>query len=106
MNTIEQDLQLLGTTVEEVANTLRSLGIKGHRYGSASCPIFRYLHDKQGHTEVAGVDTFTLNYGVRAVNISLEDNCDDSNMIISVPTIYQFIDAFDDGMYVDLIDRG
>jgi hypothetical protein len=45
---IEQDLKALGNTVDQIADTLQGLGIKGHKEQSTSCPIYRYLQSK-GH---------------------------------------------------------
>jgi hypothetical protein len=50
-NTNEEDLeqkllkeiQALGNTADEVANTLRTLGCKGQSMEADSCPIARYL---------------------------------------------------------------
>jgi hypothetical protein len=105
MNSIEQDLAALGETPDEVAGWLRQFGIKGFRYSPSGCPIYRYLHDRQGHTEILGVDT-AMYKGQEAVNITFEYNCDGSHAtVIPGEAVHQFIDAFDDGMYDDLNDR-
>jgi hypothetical protein len=58
---ILQLLQVLGTTSQEVAATLRRQGVKGYRYGDGgNCPINQYLAN-QG-VEGCGVGAYYISY--------------------------------------------
>jgi hypothetical protein len=46
-------LTRLGTTADEVAATLRDLGIRGQRFDGCDCPVARYLAD-HGHEMAVG----------------------------------------------------
>lgn len=41
---LEKNLENLGSTPDEVAQSLRTLGIKGSRMNSEYCPIAEYIH--------------------------------------------------------------
>lgn len=43
MNALQQALHDMGSTAQEVADTLKQAGIKGRRQSCENCPIARYL---------------------------------------------------------------
>jgi hypothetical protein len=96
MSSIREDLKALGDDENKVANTLRSLGIKGERFGAHSCPIFNYLK-RQGHTNVIGVDedgVIIMRYLVSGLPMEHRG---------SIPyAASSFIFWFDHGSYSDL----
>jgi hypothetical protein len=87
MDIIAQDLKALGNTVDEIADTLQRLCIKGHKEVSWGCPIYFYLKSK-GH------DVSSVGYHYAC--------------IVSQPSFYMpslitdFIRSFDYGQYPDL----
>jgi hypothetical protein len=107
MNSIKQDLQLLGTTSDEVADNLRQMGIKGVRLNPHSCPIFNYLRNAREHIEVRGVDACSdvdHNDEVVITCDPIDDEYDRRVRIVS-SAVYQFIDKFDGGQYPMLIEQ-
>jgi hypothetical protein len=90
MNTIEQDLKALGDIPEQVANSLRALGIKGRRGDEYNCPIARCLRKKGYNVECVGSrNTFSpvVDKPIKNPN-----------------AIFIFINSFDRGQYPDLED--
>lgn len=55
---VEEALALLGKNKEQISNTLRSMGIKGRRFGSNKCPVAHYFQEVL-HKELS-VSTDTL----------------------------------------------
>jgi hypothetical protein len=110
MNSIEQDLQLLGNTSDEVADNLRQMGIKGVRLDPHSCPIFNYLRNAREHIEVRGVDACWHRHG-RNDDVEVVITCDpiddeyERRVRIVSAAVYQFIDKFDGGQYPDMIEQ-
>lgn len=54
---LDEDLHVLGATANEVANSLRRLGIKGQRRIGRNCPIAKYLR-LRGHDIIAATANF------------------------------------------------
>jgi hypothetical protein len=88
MNTIEQDLALLGEhSSHQVMESLIKLGIRGARGNSCACPIFNYLRRK-GHASLI---------------CTTQHHIDTQERAISTPKVVgQFIEAFDAGAYPTL----
>lgn len=91
MNTIEQDLALLGGSVPQIVESLTNLHIKGWRGNSYHCPIYcpiyNYLQRKEHHDLIA-------------VSPSYVDTQDGA---IATPTVVRdFITRFDAGAYPTL----
>lgn len=82
-------LYALGDTVEDVAYTLRQLGVTGCKAKADQCPIANYLRDYAGVERPAvGPGTFT----------------DAAGFVQGMPpAVSQFIIMFDAGGYPDLI---
>jgi hypothetical protein len=85
---IDRALNDLGDTSAQVAQTLRTKGIKGRAVGARSCPIFNYL--KILSYRSAGV---TQNYIADEEGLPL---------VGTTPAVHHFIADFDRGLYPDL----
>jgi hypothetical protein len=91
MNIIRLELLALGSSVNEIFQSLTNLNIKGRCGSHVSCPIARYLQSK-GHRYVA-----VSNKSITTININ-----DD----ISTPdVVVAFIQAFDNGRFPTLEDK-
>jgi hypothetical protein len=106
MNSIQQDLEALGETSDQVADKLRKLGIKGDRFSPTSCPIYNYLC-KQGHDTVCSVDYSNYKREAVAVKTSIYDASygeeDSIKECFHIRPVVDFIMAFDDEQYLDLV---
>lgn len=97
-------LAVLGETPEKVAESLRSKGIKGHRFypggpGSPySCPIAIYLHSVTGR--IAQVD-----HEEAALGEEHEANIDWPVALPLPDGVKDFVEAFDCGMFDDLAEE-
>jgi hypothetical protein len=106
MNSIQQDLESLGETSDQVADKLRELGIKGDRFSPTSCPIYNYLC-KQGHDTVCSVDYSRTREAVAVkTNIWNASYGEDDSIkeYFRIRPVLDFIMAFDLGkQYPDLV---
>jgi hypothetical protein len=85
---IEDDLAALGETPEQVADFLKSRGVKGSTYNVYSCPIANYLNSL--NHKVAGVSCGSIRFEY-------------GREIDTPPVVGQFIVDFDQSKYPELI---
>ncbi len=88
---IRKSLKSLGKNKDEVANTLKTLGIKGNTSQPYSCPIARYLNQA---FQLTGYDHTAWATGTRAGFMGTE---------VKVPhAVGDFIHAFDEHQYPEV----
>jgi hypothetical protein len=81
----------LGDTADEVADTLRAKGIKGRPKSGCGCPVARLL-EREGYTQPW-------------VHGEIYVERDDLELRVDfTEAIEQFIERFDDGVYLDLVE--
>lgn len=80
---IKQELKALGNTADEIADSLRQLGITGNRDGYKSCPLFHFL-ERKGF-QVQGVSYCDVD--LETTEVTLPEAC------------IEFIKEFDSGNY-------
>jgi hypothetical protein len=85
---INKALNDLGETSAQVAQSLRTKGIKGRAVGARSCPIFNYLQS----------------FGYQGAGVTRQHVTDEEGNILAgtTPAVYNFISNFDQGLYPDL----
>jgi hypothetical protein len=97
--TLAEALDTMGSTPDEVAETLRGKGIRGSRGSSERCPVARYL--------APIFDGYYVETYSTAVSMRLGDRLADVAAWVGMPVpVALFIDLFDnpDGPYTDLIE--
>jgi hypothetical protein len=88
---IDRALNDLGETSAQVAQTLRTKGIKGRAVGARSCPIFNYLKSFGYHGA-----------GVTRQHVTDEEG---NTLAGTTPAVHNFISDFDQGLYPDLEEK-
>lgn len=97
--TVHDLLTSMGSTPDEVSDTIRRAGIRGHQYSSATCPVARYLSRELAKRWDAPVVAYTWDRTTV---------CSDHG-ILNIPTplpVLAFDRAFDDCKYPELIEPG
>jgi hypothetical protein len=95
---IRQQLQALGNTSQEVADNLRSKGIKGFRLAGASCPIAKYLSTL--------ISEGCVMVGVKVVSYFPEGRMTATDNVDLPESVIHFIADFDRSKYPDMIQNG
>jgi hypothetical protein len=88
---IDRVLNDLGDTSAQVAQTLRTKGIKGRAVGGRSCPIFKYLKS----------------FGYHGAGVTRDRVTDEKGNTLAgtTPAVHNFISDFDQGLYPDLEEK-
>lgn len=86
---VEQLLAELGDTADAVADRLRALEIKGVRGSDCNCPVAEYLK-RAGLTDVSVGDWIFTGQ--------------DADELDTPQVIRDFIERFDKGVYLDLVE--
>jgi len=90
--TLAQVLAELPDTADGIADRMRALGIKGKRGRSCCCPLANYLVSEGFDQAIVGESWIEVLYDSGSVE------CD------TPPVIAEFIDRFDAGVYLDLVE--
>jgi hypothetical protein len=92
-------LQALGTTAQQVADTLDAEGIKGARMRASACPIANYLRDIYP-------DATTCLVSPLRATVSVSNSRKETGDSVRLPqAITDFINRFDMGKYPNLIEE-
>ncbi len=115
MSKIEEFLQSLGSTSEEVADTLMSNGIHGRRYTTNACPIANAIYDKfPGVRDGLLVQHYKFSSGCKRLGVygyvwheasdEVAVTWDDVQTLDPTcpPAVKQFVIDFDNGKYPQL----
>lgn len=93
-----QDLEKLGNSPDDIANSLKSAGIKGIRGISTSCPIANYLKSKYEGIE--------LTVGATKVVVAFYESWGQASFNIkNSEALEKFISKFDNIEYPDLMEQ-
>lgn len=88
-------LEALGSTREQVADTLRARGIRGETQSCGRCPIATYLMTCDLRPHAVSVDSLE-------VALHLSNNPGDVVYVDTTDAVTEFVLAFDAGLYVYL----
>lgn len=94
-------LERLGSTPDEIAQSLRVSGVKGMRRQGNSCPITHWLEKQMGGR------AFTSQQSVSWIEGPDLREIDPTAMVwVAVPEpVVDFVTRFDDGVYPDLVEH-
>lgn len=87
-------LHSLGDNADAIADRLRALEIKGLRKDCATCPLAEFLRHVGGYDEAYVGDAAITAY--RANEPRAE--------VVPPPAVVAFIERFDKGVYLDLVE--
>lgn len=89
----------LGSTPDQVAETLQAQGIKGYRASADSCPLAHALNAHYGE----GVQAFVTHTDVTLARYPVASDANNDYLIVNPLQIADFVSLFDSGEYPELV---
>ncbi|GAA4100926.1 hypothetical protein [Actinomadura miaoliensis] len=102
---LDEVLTGLGETADQVAAALHAAKITGQRHNPSDCPMVRYVAARARERVPSAQVTASATRSTIQVEIDLRDADPQTVWTVTPQAVREFIDAFDDGEYTDLVDE-